>query len=79
MKNLNLRVDYNTFSHELLIPLSGILGMAEILSGEKLSETQLEQLKIIQDAGNRLLNFINRILNSPIEKRLRSKASYKQH
>lgn len=67
MKTLNLSVDYSTLSHELKTPLVGILGMAEILSDEGLSDAQKEQLNIIRQAGDRLLAFINKVLSSPIE------------
>ncbi len=66
MKTLNIGIDYNTLSHELRIPLTGILGMAEILSSEEgLSAEQKEQVAVIRQAGDRLLGFIEKILNSP--------------
>lgn len=64
MKTLTIGIDYSTLSHELRTPLVGILGMAELLHDEELSPLQQEQIAVIQQAGDRLLNFINKILSS---------------
>lgn len=66
MKALNIPVDFDTLSHELRIPLTGILGMSELLHDEdSLSEEQKKQIDLIHEAGNRLLAFVEKILNSP--------------
>lgn len=49
-------------SHELLTPLNGILGMANILLEEVPSE-QREMVQVIQDSANRLNGIIHNILN----------------
>ena len=67
MTTLNVDVDYLTMSHELRIPLTEILGMAELLNAEKLSATQIEEVAIIKQAGNRLLSMIDKILTSQEE------------
>ncbi|MBF0263995.1 MAG: PAS domain S-box protein [Gammaproteobacteria bacterium] len=48
-------------SHELLTPLNGILGVADILTS-KVSEENQELVHVIQDSGNRLNGIINNIL-----------------
>ncbi len=64
---INLNMDYLTLSHELRIPLTEILGMTELLSSEKLSNLQQEEVSAIQQAGNRLLDVVDKILASDIE------------
>ena len=58
----------NTFlanmSHELRTPLNGILGYAQILQRDpSLTTKQQHGLNVIDQSGNRLLNFINDILD----------------
>lgn len=66
MKTLTLGVDYDTLSHELRIPLTGILGISELLSHEQsLSSEQRAQIAIIHEAGDRLLAMVEQILNCP--------------
>lgn len=65
MKLLNLSVDYHTLSHELRTPLVGILGITELMQDEALTAFQKDQLNCIRQAGVRLLEVINKILNSP--------------
>ncbi len=50
-------------SHEIRTPLNAILGFSDVLSREKLTETQLEYLNIIRRAGQNLLGLINDILD----------------
>jgi PAS domain S-box-containing protein len=52
-----------TVSHELRTPLNGILGMADILSREKLALHQKEFIKDIQTSGKNLLALMNDILD----------------
>ncbi len=49
-------------SHELRIPLTGILGMTHFLSKTTLTLQQQSYLQIIQDAANRLLLLENKLL-----------------
>lgn len=63
MKMLNLQIDSSTLSHELRTPLVGILGMTEILANGLTGE-QKAQLNLIHESGERLLNFINKMLSS---------------
>jgi signal transduction histidine kinase len=42
-------------SHELRIPLTGILGMAQILAETKLTAVQKEYLQVILSSAQRLL------------------------
>lgn len=60
-------MDHHTLSHELRIPLTGILGMAELLNNQNLSPTQKEQVEIIREAGYRLLAFANKMLKNAKE------------
>ena len=58
----------NTFlanmSHELRTPLNGILGYVQILQRDSSVTTQQQHgLNVIEQSGNRLLNFINDILD----------------
>lgn len=48
-----------TISHNLRTPLTGILGMSEILSHETLTQTQREYIDDIRQAGAQLLSAIN--------------------
>lgn len=50
-------------SHELRIPLSGILGCAELLKSENLTETQQKYTDSILEVGQHLLSIINDILD----------------
>ncbi|WP_300376588.1 ATP-binding protein [Henriciella sp.] len=73
-------------SHEIRTPLNGVLGMAQTLSHEKLTESQAEQVSIILDSGKALMVLLNDILDlskiesgklevSPVESDLRHKLS----
>lgn len=51
-----------TMSHELLTPMNGVLGMAEVLSLSELDVKQKEILSIIQQSGDGLVTILNDIL-----------------
>ncbi|MDY7031871.1 MAG: response regulator [Thermodesulfobacteriota bacterium] len=50
-------------SHEIRTPMNGILGFANILLEEELTESQRESLEIIKNSGENLLRLINDILD----------------
>ena len=50
-------------SHEIRTPMNGILGFAELLMEEELTEEQEEAVRTIYDSGHALLNLINDILD----------------
>ena len=50
-------------SHELRTPLNGVIGMAELLSGTKLSPKQREFVDACRNSGESLLKLINDILD----------------
>ena len=50
-------------SHEIRTPLNGILGMAQVMSREDLSEAQRERLNVITGSGHTLLAVLNDILD----------------
>ena len=50
-------------SHELRTPLNGVLGMAQALKQEQLSESQREQVDILVDSGQTLLTLLNDVLD----------------
>lgn len=50
-------------SHEIRTPMNGIIGFADILMDEELSEQQKEYVEIIKVAANNLLTLINDILD----------------
>jgi signal transduction histidine kinase/CheY-like chemotaxis protein/HPt (histidine-containing phosphotransfer) domain-containing protein len=50
-------------SHEIRTPIHGMLGMAELLLGTKLSATQQRYAKTIRRSGDGLLSVINDILD----------------
>ena len=50
-------------SHEIRTPLSAILSISEILEGKKLSGSEKEFLKLMQNSSQTLLNLVNNILN----------------
>jgi signal transduction histidine kinase/CheY-like chemotaxis protein/NO-binding membrane sensor protein with MHYT domain len=52
-----------TMSHEIRTPLNGVLGMAQAMRRDALSPAQLDQLKVIQSAGEVLLTLLNDVLD----------------
>lgn len=62
MKTLKLNIDEQTLSHELRIPLAGILGMADLLGLENLTSEQQQEVEVIKEAGQRLLAFVDELL-----------------
>ncbi|MFA5422902.1 MAG: response regulator [Phycisphaerae bacterium] len=50
-------------SHEIRTPMNGIIGFADIMMDEELSEQQKEYVEIIKVAANNLLTLINDILD----------------
>jgi signal transduction histidine kinase/CheY-like chemotaxis protein len=52
-----------TMSHELRTPLNGVLGMAQALSGERLTQVQQERVKIIRRSSEGLLAVLNDLLD----------------
>jgi PAS domain S-box-containing protein len=50
-------------SHELRTPLNGILGMAEILGRDHLTDTQRGFVKDIEQSGKNLLSIVNEVLD----------------
>lgn len=62
----------NALSHEMRTPLSGILGMSELLLETSLSPTQRDYVQTVQSSGNTLLHLINDRLdnNNNTEKEL---------
>ncbi len=52
-----------TMSHEIRTPMNGILGIAELMQDTPLSDTQRQQLDVLQNSGKALLSIINDILD----------------
>jgi signal transduction histidine kinase/ActR/RegA family two-component response regulator len=52
-----------TMSHELRTPMNGVLGMAELLAGTKLSAEQLDFVQTLRTSGETLLGILNDILD----------------
>lgn len=50
-------------SHEIRTPMNGVLGMAELLLEDDLSEKQRKRVKTIRDAGGMLLAVLNDVLD----------------
>ncbi|MBF0448549.1 MAG: response regulator [Magnetococcales bacterium] len=50
-------------SHEIRTPMNAILGMAEVLNETRLGGKQKEYLKVLSNAGEKLLSLINEILD----------------
>lgn len=62
-----------TMSHEIRSPLSGVVGMAEILSTTRLDQEQRQLLNVMISSGDLVLQLINDILDlSKVESGLRS-------
>lgn len=52
-----------TVSHELRTPLNGILGMAQVMAADRLSEVQRDRLDILRQSGDLLLGIVNDVLD----------------
>jgi signal transduction histidine kinase/CheY-like chemotaxis protein len=50
-------------SHEIRTPMNAILGFAQILSAEELSDEQKEHVDIIQDSSKKLIKLIDDVLD----------------
>ena len=50
-------------SHELRTPLNGVLGMAQALANDKLTDVQLERVRIIRRSSETLLAVLNDLLD----------------
>jgi len=52
-----------TLGHEIRTPMTGVLGMAELLQASDLNPQQRHRVKSIQTAGNHLLHLVNDVLD----------------
>ncbi|MCI3131138.1 hybrid sensor histidine kinase/response regulator [Phenylobacterium aquaticum] len=52
-----------TISHEIRTPLNGVLGMAQIMAADPLSEDQRARLQVIRQSGESLLAILNDVLD----------------
>ncbi len=52
-----------TMSHEIRTPLNGILGMAQVLQADKLTDAQQERVTIISESGQTLMALLNDVLD----------------
>ena len=52
-----------TMSHEIRTPLNGVLGMAQAMAADKLSEVQRERLVVVHRSGEALLAILNDVLD----------------
>ena len=50
-------------SHEIRTPLNGVLGMAQVMGADALSEPQAKRLRILEESGRSLLTLLNDILD----------------
>ncbi|RAK51215.1 hybrid sensor histidine kinase/response regulator [Phenylobacterium soli] len=52
-----------TMSHEIRTPLNGVLGMAQAMAADELSEVQRERLTVVHRSGEALLAILNDVLD----------------
>jgi signal transduction histidine kinase/ActR/RegA family two-component response regulator len=52
-----------SMSHEIRTPLNGILGMAQVLSADTLTDDQKERLNVISESGQTLMALLNDVLD----------------
>ena len=52
-----------SMSHEIRTPLNGILGMAQVLAGDSLTEDQHDRVKVITESGQTLMALLNDVLD----------------
>jgi signal transduction histidine kinase len=50
-------------SHEIRTPLNGVLGMAQVMAADALSEPQARRLRILEESASALLALLNDILD----------------
>ena len=50
-------------SHDIRTPLSGVIGLSQILEHSLSNETQKEQAHLLHDSGEVLLSMLNEILD----------------
>jgi signal transduction histidine kinase len=52
-----------TMSHEIRTPLNGVLGMAQIMAADELSNRQRERLGVVTESGQALLTILSDVLD----------------
>jgi signal transduction histidine kinase/ActR/RegA family two-component response regulator len=52
-----------TMSHEIRTPLNGVLGMAQVMAADDLSQAQRDRVEIIRQSGESLLAILNDVLD----------------
>jgi signal transduction histidine kinase/ActR/RegA family two-component response regulator len=52
-----------TISHEIRTPLNGVLGMAQVIAMDDLSDAQRERVSIVRQSGEALLAILNDVLD----------------
>ena len=52
-----------SMSHEIRTPLNGILGMAQVLASDTLSDSQRERVSVISESGQTLMALLNDVLD----------------
>jgi signal transduction histidine kinase/ActR/RegA family two-component response regulator len=52
-----------TMSHEIRTPLNGVLGMAQAMAGDELSDRQRDRLSVVHRSGEALLAILNDVLD----------------
>ncbi len=52
-----------TMSHEIRTPLNGVLGMAQAMAADDLSQVQRERLDVVRQSGEGLLTILNDVLD----------------
>lgn len=52
-----------SMSHEIRTPLNGILGMAQVLNNEPLTDAQKERVNVISESGQTLMALLNDVLD----------------
>ncbi len=52
-----------TMSHEIRTPLNGVLGMAQAMAGDELTDKQRDRLSVIHRSGEALLAILNDVLD----------------
>jgi signal transduction histidine kinase/ActR/RegA family two-component response regulator len=52
-----------TMSHEIRTPLNGVLGMAQVMANDELTEPQRQRLEVVKQSGESLLAILNDLLD----------------